>query len=208
MKKTLALSLLVAATLVAGAAEPPAPAGPRLAAGLLMKQEGRIVFAPCRDRSYALVDDISTGGSVSAALESLGLNQGKKLYVELWGSLEGPSLKVTALNLARADGRCQPSGGPDEAWRASGAEPAAWSLAAGGGHLLLKRAGRPEQRLAFAGSRDEANLSRYETSAGEPSVHWSFERNACRDKGGEVVTGWTASISVAGETLKGCAWQR
>ncbi|MBK7900103.1 MAG: hypothetical protein KA603_14140 [Azonexus sp.] len=200
---SLVLALLPLSAL---AAEPP-PSGPKLASGLLMKQEGKLVFAPCRDRSYALVDDISPGATVTAALESVGLGAGKKLYVELWGTLEGIALKVTGLNLARADGRCQPSGGPDEAWRAAGSEPAAWTLAAGGDALLLKRPGRPEQRLGYKGSRDTAQLSVYE-GTGEPPIAWRFEQKSCRDRGSDAVFGWTASLTVAGEILRGCAWQR
>lgn len=207
MIRFLPLSLLaVLLPLFALAADPP-PAGPKLASGLLMKQEGKLVFAPCRDRSYALVDDISPGATVTAALESVGLGTGKKLYVELWGTLEGIALKVTGLNLARADGRCQPSGGPDEAWRAAGSEPAPWTLAAGGDVLLLKRSGRPEQRLAYKGSRDSAQSSVYE-GAGEPTVTWRFEQKTCRDRSSDAVFGWTAGVTVAGETLRGCAWQR
>lgn len=209
MKKQLILSLFVVCSLPAAAGEPVASGGPKLASGLLMKQEGKLVFAPCRDRSYALVDDVSSGGALTAALDGIGLGAGKKLYVEMWGSLEGAVLKASVLNFARADGRCQPTGGPDETWRATGSDPAPWTLAAGGEHLVFKRSGRPEQRLAFKGSQDEAAVSTYRTPPGEtPAASWRFDRKICRDKGSDVVFGWTATVTVAGEKYQGCAWQR
>ena len=45
----------------------PAATKPKLASGLMMKQGDKLIFAPCRDRSYATVDDISPAGMLSAA---------------------------------------------------------------------------------------------------------------------------------------------
>lgn len=202
-----ALTALVAS---AAAAEETVPVDstPRLANGLLMKQGGKLVFAPCRDRSYAIVEDISNGSTVTKALDGIGLEAGRKLYVELFAVLENVTLKATSLNFARADGRCQPSGGPDEAWRATGTGTSAWTLAAGGEHLLVKRAGKPDAKFPFGTVKVDGGATTYEASQDGNKLALRFERGICREKGGELVFGWTASVVVNGDTLKGCAWQR
>ena len=108
----------------------PADNTPKLASGLLMKQGDKLVFAPCRDRSYAMVEDISPERVVTRALNSVGLEAGKKLYVELMAVIEGGMIKASGLNLARTEGRCQQPGGNEESWRAAGNEPG-WLLAVG-----------------------------------------------------------------------------
>ena len=40
-----------------------------------------------------------------AALDSIGLAAGSKLYVELMGVLDGGMLRVSGINLARSEGR-------------------------------------------------------------------------------------------------------
>ena len=104
---------LSASTLHAQEAKP-ADNTPKLASGLLMKQGDKLIFAPCRDRSYSTVDDISPERSVTKALDSVGLAAGKKLYVELMAVLEGGMVRASGLNLARTEGRCQQQGGNEE----------------------------------------------------------------------------------------------
>jgi len=48
----------------------------------------------------------------------------------------------------------------------------------------------------FSASKDSQNLS------------LRFERKLCHDTMANVVFGWTARVTVNGETLNGCAWQR
>lgn len=197
-------ALLAAALATAAGAEEAKPAGPKLATGLLMQQGGKLVFAPCRDRSYAIVDDISPGAAVTAALKDIGLEAGKKLYVELFGAVEGVALKTSGLNFARAEGRCQPPGTKEEAWRAAGE---GWTLAAGGDQLVVKRSGKPEAAVPFGPMQQKGNAFSHE-AAGKTPVVLRFAPGTCRDKAGEAVFGWSATVTVNGETLKGCAWQR
>ena len=86
---------LSASTLHAQEAKP-ADNTPKLASGLLMKQGDKLIFAPCRDRSYSMVDDISPERSVTKALDSVGLAAGKKLYVELMAVLDGGMVGLPA----------------------------------------------------------------------------------------------------------------
>ena len=58
----------------------PVDTTPKLAYGLMMKQGEKTIFAPCRDQSYALMQDVSTDQFVTKALNMVGLESGKKLY--------------------------------------------------------------------------------------------------------------------------------
>lgn len=208
MQRT-ALAVLAAFLCTSALAEEAKPVDntPKLANGLLMKQGGKLVFAPCRDRSYAIVDDVSNGSSVTEALDSIGLEAGKKLYVELIGVMEDVNLKASGLNFARAEGRCQAPGGADEAWRAAGNEPG-WNLVAGGSKVVLLRKGKPNVTVPFAPFKSEGNITSYEASQGVDKLALRFEKTVCRDKAADVLLGWTATVTVNGEILKGCAWQR
>ena len=48
----------------------------------------KLMFAPCRDRSFVFFEDVSADGQVGKALDLIGLAAGKKLYVELLGFVE------------------------------------------------------------------------------------------------------------------------
>src|SRR5512144_443969 len=104
-------SFAMLAAVLAGVlhAEPTKPIDntPKLAYGQMMKSGDKIVFAPCRDRSYVMFEDVSPDGAVTKALDSVGLAAGKKLYVELLAVVEGGAIKASALNQARTEGRCQ-----------------------------------------------------------------------------------------------------
>ncbi|MCK6411168.1 MAG: hypothetical protein L6Q55_01935 [Azonexus sp.] len=202
------LPLLASATTSVEKPADPPPATPKLAYGLLMKQGDKIVFSPCRDRSYALVDDISPDQTVTRGLNLVGLDQGKKLYVELVGSVEGIALKASGLNMARTDGRCQQPGGQDENWRAAGHEPG-WLLAAGGERVTLKRQGSNDPVWwPYQEFKRNGRSASFSARSGGETLELQFEQQLCRDTTADAVFGWSATLTHNGKTLKGCAWQR
>ena len=150
---------LFASTLHAQEAKP-VNTTPKVASGLLMKQGDKLVFAPCRDRSYAMVDDISPERMVTKALDSVGLAAGRKLYVELMAVVDGGMVRASGLNLARAEGRCQQPGGNEESWRASGNEPG-WLLAIGPEVVVLKRLGQPDINVPGAPTVRDGGVVRF-----------------------------------------------
>ncbi|HEX6735257.1 MAG TPA: hypothetical protein VF096_10625, partial [Azonexus sp.] len=180
---------------------------PRLAYGFLMKHGDKLVFAPCRDRSYALVEDVSADRQVSRGLELAGLADGRKFYVELLGVSEGNALRASELNLARADGRCQKPGGSDEAWLASGHEPE-WALAAGGDKVTLQRQGGAEISVPYRVFERQGEIAQFAGQGEGGRLELRFEHKLCRDSMADAVFGWTATLRVDGRTLQGCAWQR
>jgi putative lipoprotein len=188
---------------------PPTDTTPKLALGQMMKSGDRLVFSPCRDRSYATVSDISNDSRVSKALDKLGLSAGKKLYVELVGVLQNSVLHVSDINLAHTEGRCQLPGGKDELWRAAGNEPN-WSLVAGesGAEVRLKQQGKPDVAVAYAPFRSEGGVTHFAANKDNQRLTLRFERQLCFDAMADAVFGWTATVDINGQQLKGCAWQR
>jgi len=185
----------------------PADKTPKIASGLLMKQGDKLVFAPCRDRSYSMVDDISPERTVTKALDSVGLAAGKKLYVELMAVVDGGMLRASGLNLARTEGRCQQQGGNEESWRASGNEPG-WLLAVGPEVVVLKRLGQPDVNVPGTPIVRDGGVVRFESRTEASRLKARFENKVCNDTMADAVFGWTATVEINGQTLKGCAWQR
>lgn len=193
---------------VSWAADMPAPAAneEKIARGLLMQHEGRLIFSPCRQRSYFALNDISPEKTLTAQFGTLGLAAGKTLYVEVLGQVQENDLQARQLNFARVGSRCQETGGPEEAWRAVG-QGANWSLAIGRGVLVLQRSGQPELRLSDE-TLGSAAEGAYRNGTEQPTLHWRFVPGVCRSGDDGVVFGWQAELDIGGEVLKGCAWQR
>ena len=182
---------------------------PKLAFGQMMKSGDKLVFAPCRDRSYATFEDISNGQQVTKALNQVSLSAGKKLYVEVLGILENSILKASEINMARTEGRCQLPGGQEEVWRAAGNEPG-WALVASPANemVMLKRQGKPDISVPYAAFKTEAGVAQFEASKDNQKLAVRFEHKQCRDTMADAVYGWTATVDLNGQVLKGCAWQR
>ena len=97
LSSTIALFATLAALGAHAADAKPQDTTPKLAYGLLMKQGDKVVFTPCRDRSYAMFEDVSADRAVTAALDSVGLATGKKLYVELMAVVDGGMIRACLL---------------------------------------------------------------------------------------------------------------
>jgi len=199
-------AILLATTLHAEDARP-VDSTPKMAYGLMMKQGDRLIFSPCRDRSYTTVEDVSSDGNVTRMLYSVGVDSGKRLYVELLGVVDGGILKASAVNMARVEGRCQMPGGKEESWRASGNDPA-WALVAGGEYVQLRRYGNPDVVLPYTEFRNEGNVTRYDGAKDNNRLSVRLDKALCHDTETNGVFAWTATLNLNGQILKGCAWAR
>lgn len=197
-------ALCCALPLLAGAADAP-PAAEKIARGLLLQHAGKMIFSPCRERAYVQVEDLSPGQMLSAALVRFGLAENKPLYVEFFGTAEADRLKVTWINFAHRDARCQASAGPDEKWRALGAMPA-WNLHLGELGLKLEEAGQPEFRSETVNIASSPESVRISVGQNAPE-HWQFTRQLCSGPDQAALFGWQAELQRPGRSLRGCAWQ-
>lgn len=180
---------------------------PRLAYGLMIKSGDKTVFAPCRDQSYITVVDASPDMAVTKALNTLGLEGGKKIYAELMSVLEGGVLKTLDINLAKMDGRCQLPGTSEEAWRAAGND-SEWLMAAGGDLVILKQPGKPDIKVPYAPFKTSGKLATFDGSGDAGVLNIRLENTLCQDPENNAIFGWTATISTSNRLLKGCAWAR
>lgn len=185
----------------------PVDNAPKLAYGQMIKYGEKVIFSPCRDRSFVLFDDASSDGHIGKTLDQLGLSAGKKVYVEVLGVREGDALKASQINFAQTDGRCQMPGGSTESWRASGNEPG-WALAFGAEFVQVKRQGQPEAVVPAGPLTLTPGLATFAAVRDKQQVALRFEQKLCRDATAEAFFGWTATVTVNGQTLQGCAWQR
>jgi putative lipoprotein len=209
MRFSILLLTLISGVASAQTTPPVVDTTPKLAFGQMMKSGDRLVFAPCRDRSYATFEDVSNGQQVTKALNLVGLSAGKKLYVEVLGTLENSLLKASDINMARSEGRCQLPGGQEEVWRASGNEPG-WALVASPANemVMLKRMGKPDISVPYAAFKTEVGVAQFEASKDNQKLAVRFEHKQCRDTMADAVYGWTATVTLNGQVSKGCAWQR
>ena len=181
------------------------PPSEQIARGLLMQHAGKMIFSPCRERTYVQVEDFSPDQTLSAALLTLGLAENKPLYVEFTGLAEADSLKVTWINFAHTEARCQASAKPDEKWRAIGDAPP-WSMRLSERQVRLEQAGQPEFRQSDVVM--DAAPERIGIAVGkEHPEQWLLTRQLCHSEDKAILFGWHAELRRASGILVGCAWQ-
>ncbi|THF61000.1 hypothetical protein [Pseudothauera rhizosphaerae] len=207
MKKTLLAALASAALLplpAAGTAPPP-DAPENIARGLMILHGGRMIFSPCRERSYVHVDDVSPNGEAASALRALGLTAERPLYAELFGTAEAGTLRMTGINFAHTDARCHAPRHTADTWHAMGGQPA-WRLTATGDVLRVEREAQPDFRAPFEEQAAGPVTVRLHL-AGGTNGHWTLRRGHCLDRENGLVSGWSVQGRLGGETLAGCAWK-
>jgi putative lipoprotein len=176
----------------------------KLARGILLESSGKLVLAPCRDRSYMTVNDISRETWVSRALSGIGSGGSQKIYAELVGRIDNGVLAVSGLNFAYPDGRCQAPGGKDETWRAAGD---GWLLSLNDESLSVRRGDGKAVAKPMAGPVPPLAAETTDWSRTGPGYAVRFQRQVCRSKDGAMF-GWQATVEFEGKHLSGCAWQR
>lgn len=176
----------------------------QIARGLLMQHGEKLIFSPCRERTYVEVNDVSNDGIVSQALTKLGLSEKSPLYVEFVGQVDGGRLKASFVNFASTQARCQSSTASDEKWRGFGTAPN-WSLSIGEHFAALSREGAPKQTLGEITPSIEGEMVRFQLP--EAQGQWIFRRGLCQQGEGTMLFGWVAELQQRTGTLRGCAWR-
>ena len=182
-----------------------APPSEKISRGLLLQHADRMIFTPCRERTYVQLEDTSPSQQLSAALIKLGLSANKPLYVEFIGKPEADRLKVSWVNFAHTDARCQASANPDEKWRALGDAPD-WAMHLSEQQVRLKQDGQPDFRQSEVVI--DASTETVSIAVGkEPAEQWRLTRHLCSGQDKNSLFGWQAELRRPGKVLRGCAWQ-
>ena len=219
-----ALHLLPGQTLAADAspsAAPPSPANEitkevtneaaketpvedKVARGLMLWNQDRMIFTPCRDRSYTAVDDASPDGATGKALKTLGLADGVPLYVEVFGEPASGMLRMHGLNMAQKDARCYAPRRSTGDWRAAGGK--AWALTVFEGKGTLQQADREDLvgNVNETSTHDRVEIHLQSTS----TVIIKLQRQTCHDTAQQRIYAWTAEVDHPGGKLSGCAWRQ
>jgi len=207
MPKTLIAAALLAILGIAHAESPP-DAPDKVARGLLLQHQERLIFSPCRDRSYTNVVDASTAGEVTAALRQFGLNDGKPLYIEVFGKAESGILRIDELNMARGDARCYAPRRSTGEWRAGGGD--SWSLTLFEGTATLQRAGQENITGSYEETLKTPMQSEIRVSSTSTTTNIRITRQNCRDTsdGDDRLYAWHAEVTTTTGKLKGCAWRQ
>lgn len=228
IRRTL-LSLLLASTsiqLLAADAPPPAPppaapsatpasvdtnaaqAARKVARGLVLKSQERLIFTPCRDRNYVNIEDISPKAEVTAQLKELGLTDGTPIYAEFFGEPEGNALlRTRALNFASLDARCYAPRRSTGEWRAAGK---GWALTLFENQGTLQQDGQKDVIGDYKVSGQDDNSVDIDLS-GQLTAPLRLKRQNCRNTGenGKArMQAWQAELTVNGKKLDGCAWRQ
>ena len=175
----------------------------KVARGLMLFHQNRMIFSPCRDRSYNAVEDASPGGTTGQALKTLGLADDRPLYVEVYGEPASGMLRMTDLNMAQQDARCYAPRRASGEWRAAGET---WTLTLFEGKATLQQTGR--ENLVAAVSETRSN-ERVEIRLQTPSTaKIILQRQLCHDKDKRRIYAWTAEIDLPDGKFGGCAWRQ
>ncbi len=216
LRRTL-LSLLLAAgpacAVAADIAPPAADAGAATAAGkvargLVLQSQERLIFTPCRDRNYVNIEDMSPKAEVTAQLKELGLTDGTPIYAELFGESEGNGLlRMRALNFASLDARCYAPRRSTGEWRAAGK---GWTLTLFENQGTLQQNGQKDISGDYKVSGQDDNSVDIDLS-GQLTAPLRLKRQNCRsigDNGKARMQAWQAELTVNGKKLEGCAWRQ
>lgn len=215
----LSLCLAAATSALAAADTTAAPAAPaadsraataagKVARGLILQSQERLIFTPCRDRNYVNIEDLSPNGEVSAQLKMLGLAEGTPIYAEVFGEAEGNAiLRMRALNFASLDARCYAPRRSTGEWRAAGKD---WSLTLFANQGTLQQSDQPDVSGEYAVSAQDDNSVNI-ALGGQLNAPLRLKRQNCRstsDGGKPRLQAWHAELTHNGRKLEGCAWRQ
>lgn len=209
-----ALALPVLAEVVTNPPEN-SPKLEKISRGLLMQYNGKMIFSPCRERTYVDLVDQTPNQILTRQLQQLGLSQGKPLYVEFFGTpAENTQLKASWLNFAHTTARCQPAANLEEQWRAiSGTDlpsnQGEWLLRVTDQAAHLLQSPNPDYvdspYAPIVRATGAVDLELREQASGN---RWEFRHALCRGKDREMLFGWSATLKNGAATvLQGCGWQ-
>ena len=185
-----------------------ATAAGKVARGLILQSQERLIFSPCRDRKYVNIEDLSPNAEVTAQLKALGLAEGTPIYAEVFGEAEcNATLRMRALNFASLDARCYaPRRGTGE-WRVAGKD---WSLTLFENQGTLQQSNQPDISGEYAVNAQDDNSVNI-ALGGQLNAPLRLKRQHSRSTGHSGkprLQAWHAELTVNGKKYEGCAWRQ
>ena len=185
-----------------------ATAAGKVARGLILQSQERLIFTPCRDRNYVNIEDLSPNAEVTTQLKALGLAEGTPIYAEVFGEAEGNGiLRMRALNFASLDARCYAPRRSTGEWRAAGKD---WSLTLFENQGTLQQSNQPDISGEYAVNAQDDNSVNI-ALGGQLNAPLRLKRQHCRstgDSGKPRLQAWHAELTVNGKKYEGCAWRQ
>ena len=189
----------------AAAAAPAAPAEPmamRLRGAGLMGKDGYGITL-CGEHTQRIA---SIEAPAKAVLDAYFAAGGKREFrVDAWGDFVGlDKVRVRSIERITEDGL-----GCDEresryTVKAAGTEPF-WHLVIDGGQGSFTRPDHDEASGEARTTSTGDGVRRYEIQTLAGTLQATITPGACNDGMADMIYGWTAEVTTAGETLKGCA---
>lgn len=176
--------------------------------GQLLQQQGNLYLSPCREqRRLQLVDADGLQDDIRRLSPDAA-----PLFIDLRARAEaGPSsgdgrLSFAQLYRLEREGRgCSDPGFARLLLRASGHHPD-WSVDISEQGLLLQRPGQPPQALPYLEERLPGDQASFSSEADGQRLELWVAPQACQDIASGTRTPYSASLTLDGQTLRGCAY--
>ena len=130
----------------------------------------------------------------------------REFYVEAYGlrPATGP-WQLQRFERALAEGKACDDAGGTFLFKAVGTEPF-WSATAALGQLRFERAGETALAGDISAPQIDADIQRYSASVEGGDLAVTLSPTLCSDGMSDNLYAWTAELSFAGDTWKGCAY--
>lgn len=206
------LPLFAGCQLFASAPSQPSTAGLTRMQGVLMGDNGKLLFQPCGEQRHYTVTDT---GNTGVLQEATGIvSKSGQVYADVrgrfqaskTGGLDGSIDLQQFYRLERSTASCKDPDFKLLSLRAAGSEPTKWELRANGKGLELSRADQPTLAVPFLEEQLPDGRLSLSTEANGLRVELWVAPQRCVDPTTGSVQQMTAELRVNDQPYRGCAY--
>ncbi len=206
------LPLFAGCQLFASAPSQPSTAGMTRMQGVLMGDNGKLLFQPCGEQRHYAVTDVGQTGVLQEAAGIVG--KSGQVYADVRGRFEASKSKGMDgtidlhqfYRLERSAASCNDPNFKLLTLRAAGTEPSKWELRASGKGLELSRADQPPLAVPFVEETLPDGRLSLSTEANGLHVELWVAPQRCVDPTTGSVQQMTAELRVNNQPYRGCAY--